>query len=157
MRAICEIIFLIQTIGYEVVEEVIYYSFLQPTMNCKTGFLQSCPKLTDHIVWCKYSSGAQMTVRRAFLEWPERDFVWISRERQIKSSPQKNSRWFWGAVGEDFKPQIRDMRCESRPFTNRRFRQKRAAEHRCPTACPTKILSILVNSVPRGWNALWTR
>ena len=25
-------------------------------------------------VWCKYSSGTQMTVHRAFLEWLERDF-----------------------------------------------------------------------------------
>ena len=25
-----------------------------------------------------------MTVRRAFLEWPERDFIWMSRERQYK-------------------------------------------------------------------------
>jgi hypothetical protein len=31
-----------------------------------------------------------MTVFRAFLEWLESDFIWMSRERQIKSSPQKN-------------------------------------------------------------------
>ena len=42
--------------------------------------------------------------------------TWMSRENVSKSSLQKNSRWFWGAVGEDFKPQIQDMRCVKRPF-----------------------------------------